>query len=291
MGKKKRSDNHGAAFVQRPFRHCVGPRVKKIWGFVPEKFAIEEYSRWHSTTGGSSVAQDSPRAAHQFAPAEGGRRAMIPQPPVPQQVVEDFLGDVAPLAERLGSAEGLVALSSGDRKRFQRVTDLSSLRCFLLDYQSTVLVPLEWPAICQAYGHASRYEIRELIELDRQLDGEPALQSFATASQRVGKTQLKRLRPLRDQRLVQRYLHAVQTGEARAWHTVVYGVILALYSLPLRQSLLSYAQQTTVGFIRSAAGSLRLTDAECEALACQECSGFAEAVNRLLLAVGPKPLD
>jgi urease accessory protein UreF len=216
---------------------------------------------------------------------------MTTQPTVPQQVVEEFLGDVAPLAEQVGSAEGLVALSGAHSERFHRVTDLRSMRRFLRDYQATILFPLEWPAICRACSHASRYEIRELLELDRQLDREPLLQRFATASQRVGKTQLKRLRPLRDQRLLQRYLHAVQTGEAHAWHTVVYGVIISLYSLPLRPCLLSYAQQTTLGFIRFAAGPLRLTGADCEELMSEEGSGFPEAVNRLLLpTVGPRPM-
>ena len=216
---------------------------------------------------------------------------MTTQPTVPQQVVEEFLGDVAPLAEQMGSAEGLVALSGGATQQFHRVTDMLSLRCFLSDYQSNILFPLELPTICRAYGHASGYEIRELLELERQLDGEPLLQSFATASQRVGKIQLKRLRPLRDQRLVQRYLHAVQTGEAHAWHTVVYGLILSLYSLPLRQCLLSYAQQTTLGFIRCAAGPLRLSAAGCEDLMSEAGSGFREAVNRLLLPLaGPRPL-
>jgi len=216
---------------------------------------------------------------------------MTTQSTVTQQVVEEFLGDVAPLAEQIGSAEGLLALSGGVTKQFHRVTDLRSLRRFLRDYQANILLPLEWPAICRAYGHASRHEIRELIELDRQLAHEPLLQCFATASQRVGKTQLKRLRPLRDQRLVQRYLHAVQTGEAQAWHTVVYGVILSLYSLPLRSSLLSYAQRTTLGFIRSAAGPLRLTVADCEDLMREEGSVLPGAMNRLLLpACGPRPM-
>ena len=129
------------------------------------------------------------------------------------------------------------------------------------------------------------------IELDRQLANEPLLQSFATASQRVGKTQLKRLRQLRDQRLVQRYLRAVQTGEAHAWHTVVYGLILSVYSLPLRQGLLSYAQQTTRGFISSAANRLRLAETECQLLVSEVCSGFPAAANSLLMAAaGPRPL-
>ncbi len=202
--------------------------------------------------------------------------------PVTQQIAEELLGDVAPLAEQIGSAEGLVALSDAVSQQFHRVTDLPSLRLFLGDYQSRILIPLELPAIWRAYRHASRYEIRELIELDRQLVREPLLQSFATASQRVGKTQLKRLRPLRDQRLVRRYLCAVQAGEAHAWHTVVYGLILSLYSLPPRQGLLSYAQQTTRGFIRSASGHLQLSGAQCEELLNEAEACFPEAVNKLL---------
>ena len=52
---------------------------------------------------------------------------MTTQPTVPKQVVEEFLGDVAPLAEQIGSAEGLVALSGGATQQFSRVTDMLSL--------------------------------------------------------------------------------------------------------------------------------------------------------------------
>ncbi len=215
---------------------------------------------------------------------------MTKQPTVTQQIVEEFLGDVAPLAERIGSAEGLVALGNAAAQEGHRVPDGPSLRAFLCEYHSRILVPLELPAICRAHGHAARYEIRELIELDRQLADEPLLQKFATASQRVGKTQLKRLRPLRDQRLVQRYLRAVQAGEAHGWHTVVYGLILSLYSLPLRQGLLSYARQTTRGFVRSASGRLRLGESECQDLVSEVCSRLPEAVNTVLkTAAGAKP--
>ncbi len=215
---------------------------------------------------------------------------MTKQPTVTQQIVEEFLGDVAPLAEQIGSAEGLVALSSAAAQQGHRVPDGPSLRGFLCDYHSQILVPLELPAICRAHGHAARYEIRELIALDRQLADEPLLQRFATASQRVGKTQLKRLRPLRDQRLVQRYLRAVQAGEAHGWHTVVYGLVLSLYSLPLRQGLLSYARQTTRGFVRSASGRLRLGETECQDLVSEVCSRLPEAVNTVLTtAAGAKP--
>src|SRR5207237_2153028 len=119
--------------------------------------------------------------------------SMTNQHTVTHEVVEEFLGDIAPLAEQIGSAEGLVALSAGAASRkFRRATDLPSLRRFLCDYQSQILVPLEIPAICRAHGHASRYEIRELIGLDRRLANETFLQSFAKASQRVATTRLNR---------------------------------------------------------------------------------------------------
>ena len=54
-----------------------------------------------------------------------------------------------------------------------------------------------FPAIRSAHGHASLNELRELIALDQQLAGEPVLQSFASASGRVGQSQLQKLRQKR----------------------------------------------------------------------------------------------
>jgi urease accessory protein UreF len=208
---------------------------------------------------------------------------MINQTTLAQQVVAEFLGDLAPLAERIGSSEGLVALSGATcSPRFEKVHDLTSLCCFVRDYHSRLLVPRELPAIWRARAHADRYEVKELIELDQCLASEPLLREFADASERIGKRQLNLLRPLRDQRLVQRYLRAVQAGEAHGWHTLVYGLILSLYSLPLRQGLLSYARQTTRGFVCAAARRLQLSDITCQELANNLASGLPSAVQSLL---------
>ena len=120
----------------------------------------------------------------------------------------------------------------------------NGLRDFLESYQSRVLVPLELPAITRARSHAARGRLRELIALDRELDTQPLLPAFASASRRIGRAQLERLRPLRDERTVQRYLAAVEAGDAAGWHTMVYGMTLAIYSWPLRHGLLTYARQT-----------------------------------------------
>ena len=90
--------------------------------------------------------------------------------------------------------------------------------------------------------------------------------AFAEASFRVGQRQLNKLRPLRHERVVQRYAAAVEAGEARGWHPLVYGVTLAVFNLPLRQGLVNYAAQTLGGLVDSAERRHRLPTDDCQAL-------------------------
>jgi urease accessory protein UreF len=195
----------------------------------------------------------------------------------------EWLGDWHPLAEQLGSADGLMALSSVSALlRLSPVRDRASLRRFLRRYQTDILLSHELPAIHAAHGHTARHELRELVALDGELGREPRLQLFARASRRVGQSQLQKLRPLRDHRMVQRYLQAVNSGAAQGWHMLVYGLTLEVYSLPSRQGLLGYAQQTTRGFIYSAARSLRLSERACRELFDELCGPLPAAVEGLL---------
>ena len=204
----------------------------------------------------------------------------------------ELLGDLHPLADCIGTATGLAALNTGAASlQLSLVTDLPSLRSFLLSYQRQILVPVELPAIYQAYLHCSRGKVRELIALDQRIGQQPMLQSFASASQQVGQNQLRRLRPLRDQRLIKRYLQAIERGEAHGWHTLVYGLVLSLYFLPLRQGLLSYTQQTTLGFISAAAGSLSLSKAQCADLLAEIQTGTPAAINALLAVQTDPPFQ
>lgn len=180
--------------------------------------------------------------------------------------VQRLLGDPHPLAERLGGTESLATLTLGTAPPIEQVLDESSLRRFLSHYQARVLAPVELPAIVRAYGYASRSQFRELLALDHALRGETRLHEFAVASQAVGRSQLHRLLPMYDLRLVRRYWQAAEAGEAHAWHVLVYGLVLAVFSLPLRQGLLNYAQQTMQGFIGSAAARLELSPAQGDAV-------------------------
>ena len=193
----------------------------------------------------------------------------------------ELLGKLHPLTERLGSAEGLATLT-GLSGQFPRVCSLPTLSKFLQAYSADILVPIELPAIYQSFLHASRNELRELLSLDYRLREQMTLRELALASQAVGKTQLKRLRPLRDQRFVQRYLQAVEKGDARGWHTLVYGLILYLYSLPVRQGLAGYSLQTLRGFVRSASRPLLLDETQCKKLLDEFCAGLNQSIEAIL---------
>ena len=195
----------------------------------------------------------------------------------------EMLGDLHPLLEQLGSADGLVTLAgAADSLAIMRVESLPALRDFLRNYHSRILAAHELPAIQGAFLRASRNEVRELVELDGAIANEPALQHFLSPSRRVGRAQLQRLRPLRDQRIVKRYLAAVDDGRAQGWHTLVYGLTLAVYSLPLRQGLVGYARQTTRGFIHAACAELRFSRVESDELFAELTAPLPAIIDGLL---------
>jgi len=202
-------------------------------------------------------------------------------PPSPAEL----LGDSHPLLEQLGSPGELAVTSTlSGALEFSRVRDLPSLRAFLDHYHAQVLRPVELPAIVSAYQHAARGEARELVALDQQLAQKTIIRDFAVASCRVGQRQLSKLRPMRDQRVVQRYLAAIEAGDARGWHTLVYGVSLAMFSVPLRQGLQNYIEQTARGFIERAARPLRLSETHAAELSAHYFLAAPAAVAQALEA-------
>lgn len=195
----------------------------------------------------------------------------------------EWLGGWHPLAAQLGSADGLVALASLTATlNLPPIADLPSLRTFLRTYHERVLRTVELPAILRAFNHTANFELRELIAFDQELAMRPELQPLAEPSRRVGREHLERLRPLRDDRFVRRYLAAVEEGNANAWHTLVYGVTLSVYSLPLRQGLVSYAAQTTRGFIQLGVAGFNYSENECRALFDEVCGDLPAEAGRLL---------
>lgn len=197
----------------------------------------------------------------------------------------ELLGDWHPLVAQLGTAEGLVEFAAvANLLRLGAVDQEPALREFLKRYTAELLLPVELPAIRRAFEHASRNELRELIAFDGEQKRHPQLRDFTSASRRVGQEQLRRLKPLRDQRFIQRYLLAVDEGRAEAWHTLVYGVTLAVYSLPLRQGLLHYGAETLRGFAQLACRSVTVSERVLQQMLDERFLELTAAVTALLPA-------
>ena len=199
---------------------------------------------------------------------------------------EEVFGEVRALAATRGfPVVGLLA----DCPTLPPLTSLAAFREFRERYVREILTAHEMPLIIAAYEFASRGQARELIAADqawsvRQATTSPSAHGwpgaeFGEASLRVGRRQLNRLRPLRDLRVVQRYLAAIDANEARGWHPLVFGVVLASYGLPLRQGLLHFAQQTIAGFFAGAPVSGQLSEAA-------QVELFAETDRQSVAAVG-----
>lgn len=200
----------------------------------------------------------------------------------------ELLGDWHPLVAQLGSTEGLVEFAAvAHLLRLGPVDHEAALREFLQRYTAELLLPVELPAIRRAFEHASRNELRELIAFDGEQKLHPRLRDFTSASRRVGQEQLRRLKPLRDQRFIQRYLLAVDEGRAEAWHTLVFGVTIAVYSLPLRQGLLHYGAETLRGLAQLACRSVNVSELVLKQMLEERFGELAAAVDALL----PVPED
>lgn len=206
-----------------------------------------------------------------------------PQTIAAPNLAENLLGDFHPLMEQLGSTGGLALAGAVNASlRLDHIKNLAGLKYFLNSYRVQILDPVELPLICRAYAHTSKNEFSELLSLDKKLAGESRLELFASASKRIGRVQLKRLRPLRDQRGLQRYIRAVDAGEAHAWHTLVYGVTLANFSFPLRQGLLNYAEQVLNGFVAAAGQQFALCEVESGKLLQEICATIPNSIEAAL---------
>jgi hypothetical protein len=201
-----------------------------------------------------------------------------------------WAGDSRALVDRLGAVEESGWFGELPCGLTEGVRDAATLESFLSWYVSRVLVPVELPAIRAVFEHATRYEIRELIGVDRGLSMPGMPETFLEASWRVGRMQLRRLRPLREERRVQRYARAVETRQARGWHTVVYGLAMAVFSFPMRQVLLNYGHQTIRGFAGSAGTRLGIETGAWSELCDRTGAPLRPAVDGLLAGRGGGPL-
>ena len=189
------------------------------------------------------------------------------------------------LEEQLGSPDEATAMSpsvlSGALKG---IHNADQLRNFVAHFQTQNLAAQELPTILRSYNHARRNEGREIIELDRSLKTTMADDALAAASVRIGRNQLRRMRALRHEKVVSKYWDAVRNGEASAWHTIVFGVTLAIYSIPLRQGLNHYTRQTVRGFLEAGGASLHLPEAHIDEMELALLTSSPAMIEKVLAA-------
>ena len=148
----------------------------------------------------------------------------------------------------------------------EAVGDLRGLRLFLDRYEQEILRPVELPAVLSAYWFANRGQFRELLQLDAGLSANASLMPFADASLSVGREQLRLLKPMYDQRMVQRFRKCVVAGEARGWSPVVFGIFLSIHSVPVREGLVQFGTRLWSGLVNGARESCGLPEGECTEL-------------------------
>ena len=208
---------------------------------------------------------------------------MLEQPQQPERNALSDAADFRALEEQLGSPDEATAISSeAFAASLINIRTPDQLREFVAHFQTKTLAHDELPTILRAYNHARRNEAREIIALDRSLKDAFPSEALANASERVGRNQLRKMRGLKTERVVTKYWDAVYKKEAYGWHTVVFGVVLAVYSIPLRQGMNHYGQQTIRGFVEAGATSLRLRAPEMNALENSLLADMPAIVERAL---------
>lgn len=159
----------------------------------------------------------------------------------------------------------------------------TELGLLLERYRTNVLEPIELPAIARAHREAAQGRALELIELDQQFAGQhPEWLLLTPASTRIGQDYLNRLRPLKDERTVQRLIEAVRFGRTPGHHLTVFGLTMAVFSIAQRQGLAEYAQYALEAVVATAAGKLKLTQADRDALLTRSQACLPKAIERMV---------
>ena len=164
-----------------------------------------------------------------------------------------------------------------------KITSTAELTVLLERYRITLLEPVELSTISHAHHLASRGRARELIKLDEAfLGNHPEWLRLSAGSIRFGNDCLSRLRPLRDERVVQRMIEAVRFGKTPGHHLTVFGLTMAAFSIAPRQGLVDYAQAALKAVVATTTETLKLTQADCKLLLARSHAPLPKAIDRMV---------
>jgi len=167
--------------------------------------------------------------------------------------------------------------------REEKIQDAKSLRQFLQLWLERHIARVDLSAIRWAHECSARNDANGLIELDQFLSTLPLSPALRKASIQVGRGQLRTFATLKGHKFVARYQAAVDDGRALGHNAIVHGIFLYVFSIPLREGLLSYGYQTIRGFASAAAVSIPI-DLKCvKTVADDLCASLPHLVEMSLL--------
>ena len=123
----------------------------------------------------------------------------------------------------------------------------------------------------------------ELITQDQSFAGmHPEWLLLMPASTRMGRDYLNRLRPLQDEKVIQRLIEAVKYDRTPGHHLTVFGLTMAVFSIARRQGLAEYAQFALNAVVSTAAEKLKITQEERDYLLSRSQAQLRQSINRLM---------
>jgi hypothetical protein len=159
----------------------------------------------------------------------------------------------------------------------------ADLEILLECYRTTLLEPIELPAITHYSRLSARGHADELIARDQDFAGiHPEWLLFMPASTRMGRDYLNRLRPLQDERVVQKFIEAVKYNQSPGHHLTVFGLTMSVFSIARRQGLAEYAQFALEAVVSTAAGKLKITQEDRTTILARSQAHLPQALKHMV---------
>ena len=144
-------------------------------------------------------------------------------------------------------SNGLEAIFYSGKK--MKAEELRELIATLLQYQ---IGPADCTALGNAYEHASKFNLAELLEVDRALFSMKLVQEIRDASTRSGTQLVRCIRSFSDNRILCQYEDAIRSGLAFGPYPVALAVAANAFLIPKRKAALIMLYSFSVSIVGAA---------------------------------------
>jgi urease accessory protein len=144
-------------------------------------------------------------------------------------------------------SNGLEAIFYSGKK--MKVEELRELIGSLLQYQ---IGPADCTALGNAYEQAAKFNVRELLEVDRAIFSMKLVQEIRDASIRSGTQLVRCIRSFSDNRILCQYEDAIRSGGAFGPYPVALAVAANSFLIPKRKAALTMLYSFSVSIVGAA---------------------------------------